>query len=843
MNSTQLQDEPKGFREGEKDPGLILEMEGNKTMNEDTLKADLHVHSKYSKRPSEWILRKVGCSESYTEPLRLYEIARKRGMDLVTITDHNTLDGSLEIAHLENAFLSEEVTTYFPGDQCKLHVLVYDIDERQHADIARLRENVFDLVEYLRREKIVHALAHPLFGVNEKLAPQHLEQAFLLFQVFEINGTRLPYQNTLLTDILRSLTEEDMAFLADKYDLADFCGKTSKKVLIGGSDDHSSFHIARIYTEVEGACSVKTFLEGLGSRRVLVYGMGSSPKTMAHNIYSVAYQFYKSRFDLERYVSKDLLLRFADRALIPLSGEEAGLMERLRGVVGYRRPGQFFKSVPRTLQGLLQKEGREIIHDNPSLAALLGSAQIEAQEMEEVWYLFVNQISEKIIRQFIDAVFESLSGANLFDIFHSMGSAGTIYTMLAPYFVAYALYAKERRFAQRCRDHFLKEKKGSPITPLKVAHFTDTYYEVNGVALTLQMQAKMALKHNKSQTIVTCGPESDASGVTNFKPIGTFEMPEYLELKLYYPPLLAMLHYCYEESFTHIHSATPGPIGLAALVIARILNLPIYGTYHTALPQYVNHLTEDPAMEEIMWKYAIWYYGQMDVVYVPSQATGEELIRKGISRTKIRFYPRGIDIERFHPSKRNGIFQDRFHIRGSHIKLLYVGRVSREKNLPDLVEIFRRLIQMRSNIHLVIVGEGPYLAEMKSALEGLPVTFTGYLEGEDLPQAYASSDIFVFPSNTDTFGNVVLEAQASGLPVVVTDEGGPHENMVHGKTGLVVKAGDTQAFMGAVLSLIDNRGLLRELKKNSRAYMDDRSFESAYMALWESYRESCRIDY
>jgi len=103
------------------------------------LKADLHVHSKYSRRPSAWVLRKIGCSESYTEPKNLYALERDRGMDLVTITDHNTLAGSLEIAHLENTFLREEITTYFPEDRCKFHILAYDITEKQHEDISVLR--------------------------------------------------------------------------------------------------------------------------------------------------------------------------------------------------------------------------------------------------------------------------------------------------------------------------------------------------------------------------------------------------------------------------------------------------------------------------------------------------------------------------------------------------------------------------------------------------------------------------------------------------------------------------------------------------------------------------------
>lgn len=101
------------------------------------MKIDLHVHSKYSKRPSEWILKKLGCPESFTDPLHLYRIAKKRGMSAVTITDHNAIDGCLEIAHLPDTFISEEVTTYFPEDGCKLHVLAYDVDEQNTRRFKR----------------------------------------------------------------------------------------------------------------------------------------------------------------------------------------------------------------------------------------------------------------------------------------------------------------------------------------------------------------------------------------------------------------------------------------------------------------------------------------------------------------------------------------------------------------------------------------------------------------------------------------------------------------------------------------------------------------------------------
>ena len=408
--------------------------------------------------------------------------------------------------------------------------------------------------------------------------------------------------------------------------------------------------------------------------------------------------------------------------------------------------------------------------------------------------------------------------------------------MLAPYFVAYTVFTKDRRFCQQCHEYFYKDDTTLAERKFKIAHFTDTFHEINGVATTLKMHVKLAQKHNQALTLITCGPESETRGVKNFSPIGTSEMPLYPDMKMFYPPLLEMLNYCYEQDFTHIHSATPGPIGLAALAIARILQLPICGTYHTALPQYAHQLSDDPSLEELVWKYTIWYYNQMDVVYVPSHTIGDELVAKGIDKAKIRFYPRGIDIEHFHPSRRNGFFQNRFTISEKDLILLYVGRVSKEKNLPVLVDTFRKLTAVRNGLRLVVVGDGPYRAEMQQALEGLPVTFTGFLEGEDLAQAYASSDIFIFPSTTDTFGNVVLEAQASGLPVIVTDKGGPKENLIPDITGFVVPANNADALTETVSLLTDDPDRLQKMKQNARKYMENRSLESAYLELWESYQ-------
>lgn len=799
------------------------------------MKIDLHVHSKHSTRPSQWFLQKLGCPESFTEPARLYDIARKRGMSLVTITDHNTIAGSLEIAHLPGTFVSEEITTYFPEDGCKAHVLALDITEEHHREFQKLRENIYDLVPYLRSRSITHVLAHPLFGVNDKLTPWHFERMLLLFNNLELNGTRDSHQNDLLKEILSGLDAKVMERLAGKHGIEPYGDKPWLKSLTGGSDDHSSLNIASMHTRVTGAATLAEFLEGVDQGRSRPGGRPASPKTMAHNLYAIAYQFYKSKFKLDRYVDKDMFLTFADRFLSGDPHRKSGMAFRLQSLwKGMKRSNS--RPATDSLPGLLRHEAENLIQQDKALYMVARSGAQGNAPMEEDWFRFVTRVSNKVLTGFGDRLLGQISGANVFDLFNGLGAAGALYTVLAPYFVAYTVFTKDRALA---RDAHAALRGARPGRQARVGHFTDTFHDVNGVALTLRMQVDMAHKHGKNLQVVTCscGGGGEMPGVRQFEPIGSCELPEYPGQTFHYPPFLEMLEHVYEQGFTHLHSATPGPIGLAALGISRILKLPIYGTYHTAFPQYAKVLTGDDAMEELMWRYMLWYYNQMDKVFVPSKATGDELAAKGVPAGKITLFTRGVDIERFHPAKRNGAL-GRWGVSGGP-NLLYVGRISREKNLHLLEDAFLRLRASQPGANLIVAGDGPYAAEMRGRLEGRGAVFTGYLQGEELAQVYASSDFFVFPSTTDTFGNVVLEAQASGLPVIVTAQGGPRENVTPGVTGLVVGEACADGLAEAMEELARNEAGRLRMGRAARAAMEERSFDRAFMETWKLYRCAC----
>src|SRR5215471_6986076 len=201
-------------------------------------RCDLHIHSRHSARSEEWLFRRFDFPDSYSDPKQLYDELRKRRMDYITITDHDSIDGCLEIAHLPRTFISQQVTTYFPQDDCKLHVLVWGISEQQHRDIESVRENIFDLQRYLHGAQITHAVAHPLYSVNGKLEAIHLEQLILLFKHFEgINGLRDALLSDLAQTLFKQLTPEKIDGLANRHRLAPTHAEAWKKILFGGSAD------------------------------------------------------------------------------------------------------------------------------------------------------------------------------------------------------------------------------------------------------------------------------------------------------------------------------------------------------------------------------------------------------------------------------------------------------------------------------------------------------------------------------------------------------------------------------------------------------------------------------
>jgi glycosyltransferase involved in cell wall biosynthesis len=366
----------------------------------------------------------------------------------------------------------------------------------------------------------------------------------------------------------------------------------------------------------------------------------------------------------------------------------------------------------------------------------------------------------------------------------------------------------------------------------KRAWFTDTLEDVNGVATTIRKMTAAALQSGADLIVVTSRQEINIADIPirNFTPIGEFELPEYELQKLSFPPVLHLLEYIQRERFTELIISTPGPVGLTALLAAKMLDLKTVGIYHTDFPQYVRILTQDNYMETLAWNFMHWFYSQLDLVYVNSADYRQRWIDRGISPDKLKILPRGLETSLFTPANRNPNFWQKYGKKPNELGVLYVGRVSKEKNIDIAVAACEKLRGEGLAVRLLIVGDGPYLRELRQAVPH--ACYTGYLRGSELAMAYASSDIFAFPSTTDTFGNVVLEAQAAGIPCVVSNRGGPCELVENGSDGFVTQALDVGDFARALRALAKDAELRKMMGQEARKRVRDRNWDSAFRQFW-----------
>ena len=795
-------------------------------------RCDLHIHSRHSARSEEWLFRRFDFPDSYSDPKQLYEKLLNRGMDYVTITDHDAIDGCLEIVHLPRTFISEQVTTYFPQDGCKLHILVWGISEQQHCDIASVRDNIFDLQRYLQRAQIAHAAAHPLYSVNGKLKASHLEQLILLFKHFEgINGLRDALLSDLAKTLFNQLTPAKIEALANRHGLAPTHAAPWQKILIGGSDDHGGQFVASAFTETPAADSAEKFLELVHNGDCNACGQSGTPLILSHGFYNTVACFIQDRFHEKLGPGGALLEKMFSRFMEGRAPTEFTLKEKMEFIVQGVLSGKIFEFVKPANVSLWKELSGYFAR--PAVKAKLAAQLDKVSEPERRTFLMANMVAEQLAFRFFNKFVQQISSGNMVESMQALSAIAPILVILTPYIYGFHSQAPSRKWL---RTVFQELTGDIPVAlqNRKRAWFTDTLEDVNGVATTIRKMTAAGAAAGKDLVVVASRTDLQLSDIPikNFPPIGEFELPEYELQKLSFPPILQMLDYIQRESFTEIIISTPGPVGLTALLAAKMLNLQTSGIYHTDFPQYIRILTEDSFLESMAWRYMQWFYGQLDTVFVNSEEYRQSWIKRGFDPAKLKILPRGLDTELFHPARRDPAFFEKFGRCNGEVRLLYVGRISREKDLDLLATAYRRLRKEGFPIHLFVVGHGPYSEKLaKSLPEAL---FTGYLTGTELATAYASADIFVFPSTTDTFGNVILEAQACGLPVIVSDSGGPKELVEDGMNGLITRSRDVDDFTQAIRSLIADAALRERMGNAARKSVIDRSWPNAFRKFWSA---------
>ncbi len=802
-------------------------------------RADLHVHSKYSDQPSNWLLKRIGAPESLTTPLKVYSAARRRGMDFVTITDNDTIAGCAEIAHLPGVFVSAGTTVAFPEDGCKIDILLYGITEPQLSEVQALRSNIYEVRDYLRDKGIVHAVAAPLDVLSSRMGPDHIERLLVLFDYFEgLSGGRPERSAIFLKVLFKHLTEEFMEALADKWSVTPYSDKPWQKGYVAGSCDYCGDYVGLTYVQCPDCRTSEEFLRHIAGKSGHPAGVAGKTLSVAHSMYRVAFQFYQKTVATAHGKPPDLLAQFVSRIFRPspprrLTVAQKGhrFWQMAKQLVGMQR-----KATP--MERRLVREVVRAWRELPRSERRLAYAGEDLAALDRRLYALAGHVSGRVTYRLLSRAVDDVTHARFLEGLQMLTMLLPVELVIAPYFYAFAAQNRDRPLLRQLEERFAP-RLGLPAKTRRRpsrAWFSDTLVDVNGVSLTIHKMLSAAREQGEDLVVVSSVSKQRAphgEGFRNFEPVGEFAIPDYELQRLVIPPVLEMLRVLEQSEFTEYIISTPGPVGLVALLAARYFHVPVRGIYHTDFPQHVRMITQDERLEDWTWQYMKWFYGQCDTVWSPSNFYRDQLVDHGFPPDRLFIFNRGTDLELFHPKQRDEQFWSKWQANGE-VKILYVGRISREKNLDVVLKSFLTEEDVKKKASLILVGDGPYLQELRRTYRDENIAFTGFLRGRSLAQAYASADVFVFPSTTDTYGNAVLEAQASGLPAIVADEGGPKEIIALDESGYALPGHDIAAWKSTLRKLTLNDALRREMSAKARERAERRDWTTAFNEFWNA---------
>lgn len=850
-------------------------------------RCDAHCHSKASSGPAIKALGYIGCPESYSEPEHVFDQARERGMDLVAITDHDTIDGAMTLVRrgFPGVVVGEEVTVYFPEDRCKLHVLVWTLTPEQHEKIAalNLREDVYAFAAWLHEENLPHALAHPLYVQNKKLTKWHLDRCALLFKGFEtLNGAHSGTHRGALDAYLESLTPGRVHRLIDEVGIQPKWSRVWEKARTGGSDDHGLLNVGRTWTGVrsdekilDGAAFFKAVMAGRGEPG----GVAGHSSLLAHQLTTVG-----ARYAAERLIPKaSPTARYVAKKAMRLVGVEVEAPAKWRVGLDYvkgkvarkvfkkrRRLDPLLEAVKAHVGPVLAKYPEVLTRMQAFDGAGVGAARARgsAASAHDEFAAFADAMYAAVHGALSEGAVRAVKAKDGRSIADHLASYLVLEATQLPYLFSLFHQNKERALVDQIAHESAALNgvgggAGTAEKPLRVMLFTDTLGDVNGVSRFIRNVAEQARKTGRELTVVTSTrfEVPEAANIVNVPPVFAMKMPKYEQLEVALPPLVKMLRLADQFQPDVIHCSTPGPVGTVGLVAAKMLRVPVAGVYHTDFPAYIDHLFGDESTTWATTQSMRAFYAGFRAVFTRSEDYVQSLMRLGVERQRIIALKPGIMVEQFQPrfateglfarmegQKVLGAERERRDAAGKSganpiVRVLFAGRVSVEKNLPMLVEAWKiadaRLAARGVLAELVIAGDGPYRAEMERALRGTRARFLGFRHGEELSRVYASCDVFAFPSLTDTLGQVVMESQSSGLAVLVTDQGGPKEMVRDGETGFVIptamEADDPasiRAWAERIEALVVDGAMRERMGKAAHEAMQPYSMEHSFEHYW-----------
>jgi glycosyltransferase involved in cell wall biosynthesis/predicted metal-dependent phosphoesterase TrpH len=740
-------------------------------MNENS-RADMHVHSTASELSKLGIQRSLHLPECATEPEEVYELAKRRGMDFVTITDHDTIAGALTLADLPDTFISEELTVAFKGEPQAVHVLCYGITPEDHEWLQGHRDDVEACAEYLHDRELTAAVAHPFYAVQAPLTARHRRRLAQLFPIWETrNGSRA-----------KELNLPAFVYI-----------ETHGGTAIGGSDDHAGIDIGRTFTETPAVATPAEFLAHVRAGQAGAHGAQGSAAKWTHAAMALAIRSLGRGHGPGR----------------PDPGAMLKIVERVMREGDVRHGSAGTDLGPEDARALLRSwlAAMDLGVDKSELIGLLQDGELSHPDL----FRRARRIHERRLSAAVQEIVTMVEEHRL-DLAACQNAVFDACIPAIPYAAAGAFLGREK----------FKLTRSEGDRP-RVALVADGLGGMHGVTHTIQQIRDRGVPGYDVEVIGT-----DADVDRRLSAVAEIDIPFYRGLKIGVPTLPSIVEALAEGRYDLVHLVSPGPAGIGAWLLGRVLELPVLGSYHTELAAYAGLRSGMPHLETMAGIALSAFYGACDVVLSPSPASDDRLRELGIAETKVERWDRGVDLQRFDPALRT----DR--MLPGEVNVLYAGRLTREKGVDLLADAFLAARERDPRLHLVLAGGGPEEDRLRDRL-GPHATFLGWLGGLDLARAYASADTFLFASRTDTFGQVILEAQASGLPVVAVDEGGPASLIADGETGLLAPA-DPEALAQSVLNLVQTPLLAERLRKTALSVVRTRTWEASMQRLAAGYR-------
>jgi glycosyltransferase involved in cell wall biosynthesis/predicted metal-dependent phosphoesterase TrpH len=747
-------------------------------------RADMHVHSTASELSKLGIQRSLRLPECATPPEEVYELAKRRGMDFVTITDHDTIAGVLTLEHLHDTFISEELTAQFKGEPQAVHVLCYGITPDDHDWLQARSDDVEACAEYLQSHEITAALAHPFYAVQAPLTAVHRRRLAELFPIWETrNGSRA-----------KELNLPAFVYI-----------ETHGGTAIGGSDDHAGIDIGRTFTQTPPASSPAEFLANIRAGRVSAHGAQGSAAKWTHAAIALAIRAL-ARGDGAARPDPGAVLQIVERVMREgdvrhgSGGGNLGPEDARALLRGWLAAMEFGPAHPGPTQPI----------DEWNLLELLQEGELSHPDL----FRRARRIHERKLADAVRETVETAAGSGSAALDPSRATLALFDACMPaiPYAAASAFLGREK----------FKLTRSDGERP-RVALVADGLGGMHGVTHTIQQIRERGVPGFDVEVIGT-----DADVDRRLSAVAEIEIPFYRGLKIGVPSLPAIVDALAEGRYDVVHLCSPGPAGVGAWLLARILDLPRVGSYHTELAAYAGLRSGEARLEVLASAALSAFYGGCDAVLSPSPASDERLRGLGIVPERLGRWDRGVDLERFDPRLRTPRF-----LPERSFNVLYAGRLTHEKGVELLAEAFLEAHRRDERLHLVLAGGGPEEDRLREHL-GERATFLGWLGGQDLARAYASADVFLFASATDTFGQVIVEAQASGLPVVAVAAGGPLSLIDDGETGLLGPP-QPEALADAVLRLADAPLLRERIRRAALAAVRGRTWEASLEQLAAGY--------